>query len=172
MFFTHSGRLTTKCDVYSFGVVLLEIISGRRALERDRIGSEQNLVEWARPYLCDRRKVFRVMDTTMEGQYPQKGAYIAAAIAYQCTSDAKSRPSMAEVVSALERIPVKRQNQSSNTSSEAPSPGHMSPANMSPARQSRKPPSSNIRDTSATPLPPPMVSQIRGKQEEDVRLHR
>lgn len=171
MFRAHAGRLTTKCDVYSFGVVLLEIISGRRALERDRIGSEQNLVEWARPYLCDRRKVFRVMDTSMEGQYPQKGAYIAAAIAYQCTSDAKSRPSMAEVVSALERIPAKRQNHPSNTNSEAPSPAHMSP-NMSPARQSKKPPSPNISDTNGTPLPPPVVSRISSKHEEDVGLHR
>uniref|UniRef100_A0A7N0V191 non-specific serine/threonine protein kinase n=1 Tax=Kalanchoe fedtschenkoi TaxID=63787 RepID=A0A7N0V191_KALFE len=161
-----TGRLTTKCDVYSFGVVLLEIISGRRALEKDRVGSEQNLVEWARPYLCDRRKVFRVMDTSMEGQYPQKGAYIAAAIAYECTSDAKSRPTMAEVVSALERIPAKKQNFTSN--SDPPSPAH-----MSPARHSRKPSSPNARDSTGSPLPPPpMVSRVSSKHEEDSRLHR
>ncbi|KAL9667958.1 hypothetical protein QQ045_002328 [Rhodiola kirilowii] len=167
-----TGRLTTKCDVYSFGVVLLEIISGRRALERNRIGSEQNLVEWARPYLCDRRKVFRVMDTSMEGQYPQKGAYIAAAIAYQCTGDAKSRPSMSEVVSALERIPAKKHNFTSNTSSEAPSPAHMSPACMSPARYSSKPSSPKSRNTSGSPLPPPVVSRISCKQDEYFRVHR
>ncbi|KAG6599064.1 putative serine/threonine-protein kinase PBL3, partial [Cucurbita argyrosperma subsp. sororia] len=43
-----TGRLTSKSDVYSFGVVLLELLSGLRA--------EDNLVEWATPYLGDKRR--------------------------------------------------------------------------------------------------------------------
>lgn len=41
-----TGQLTTKSDVYSFGVVLLEIISGRRAIDVARPTGEQNLVSW------------------------------------------------------------------------------------------------------------------------------
>uniref|UniRef100_A0A0D6R2J0 non-specific serine/threonine protein kinase n=1 Tax=Araucaria cunninghamii TaxID=56994 RepID=A0A0D6R2J0_ARACU len=100
-----TGRLTAKSDVYSFGVVLLELLSGRRAVEKNKPGIEQNLVEWARPYLSDKRKLFRVMDTRLEGQYSMKGAHKAAGLAMQCLSnEAKHRPLMKEVVETLEQL--------------------------------------------------------------------
>ncbi|XP_047318595.1 probable serine/threonine-protein kinase PBL3 [Impatiens glandulifera] len=100
-----TGRLTAKSDVYSFGVVLLELLSGRRAVDSTRIGVEHNLVEWAMPYLGDKRKLFRIMDTKLEGQYPQKGAFMAASLALQCLkSEAKARPKMSQVLATLEEI--------------------------------------------------------------------
>ncbi|RWW27961.1 hypothetical protein GW17_00007585, partial [Ensete ventricosum] len=41
-----TGQLTVKSDVYSFGVVLLELITGRRAVESTKSHTEQNLVSW------------------------------------------------------------------------------------------------------------------------------
>lgn len=41
-----SGKLTLKSDVYSFGVVLLELITGRMAIDSTRLQGEQNLVNW------------------------------------------------------------------------------------------------------------------------------
>lgn len=41
-----TGQLTFKSDIYSFGVVLLEIITGRKAIDETRSGTEQNLVAW------------------------------------------------------------------------------------------------------------------------------
>lgn len=103
--YLRTGRLTTKSDVYSFGVVLLELLSGCRAVDQRKIGVEQNLVEWAKPYLRDRRKLFRIMDTKLEGQYSQKGAFTAASLALQCLSkEAKARPPMSEVLAALEQL--------------------------------------------------------------------
>ncbi|KAL0327192.1 UNVERIFIED_CONTAM: putative serine/threonine-protein kinase PBL3 [Sesamum angustifolium] len=67
-----TGRLTTKSDVYSFGVVMLELLSGRRAVDKTKVGVEQNLVEWARPYMGDKRKLFRIMDTKLEGNTLRK----------------------------------------------------------------------------------------------------
>lgn len=100
-----TGRLTAKSDVYSFGVVLLELLSGRRALDKQKIGIEQDLVEWAKPYLGDKRKLFRIMDTKLEGQYPQKGAYTAASLASQCLNiEPKTRPKMSEILSSLEEL--------------------------------------------------------------------
>jgi serine/threonine-protein kinase PBS1 len=40
-----TGQLTTKSDVYSFGVVLLELITGRRAIDNSR-QRQSNLVAW------------------------------------------------------------------------------------------------------------------------------
>lgn len=44
--YAQTGKLTTKSDVYSFGVVLLEIISGRRAIDSKKPPEEENLVAW------------------------------------------------------------------------------------------------------------------------------
>ncbi|KAG6429685.1 hypothetical protein SASPL_107737 [Salvia splendens] len=100
-----AGRLTAKSDVYSFGVVMLELLSGRRAVDKTKVGVEQNLVDWAKPYMGDKRKLFRIMDIKLEGQYPQKAAFTAATIAVQCLShEAKQRPRMAEVLAKLEEL--------------------------------------------------------------------
>lgn len=44
--YARTGQLTVKSDVYSFGVVLLELITGRRAIDTTRPTEEQNLVAW------------------------------------------------------------------------------------------------------------------------------
>ncbi|KAL6661308.1 hypothetical protein ACP70R_000692 [Stipagrostis hirtigluma subsp. patula] len=100
-----TGHLTAKSDVYSFGVVLLELLSGRQSVDRARRPREQSLVDWARPYLKKPNKLYRVMDQAMECQYSCKGAERAAMVAYKCLSqNPKSRPTMREVVQALEPI--------------------------------------------------------------------
>ncbi|XP_065874759.1 probable serine/threonine-protein kinase PBL18 [Euphorbia lathyris] len=109
-----TGKLTAKCDVYSFGIVLLELLTGRRALDKTKIGIEQNLVDWAKPYLSDRRKLYRIMDTNLQGQYPQREAFMVALLASHCISDPKLRPTMSEVLSILEDLP--RANAKSGTS--------------------------------------------------------
>ncbi|XP_009772475.1 receptor-like cytoplasmic kinase 176 [Nicotiana tabacum] len=100
-----TGHLTAKSDVYSFGVVLLEILSGKKAIDKNRPTGEHNLVEWAKPYLTNKRRVFRVLDSRLEGQYLLNRAIKVANLAVQCLSmDPKSRPTMDEVVTALEQL--------------------------------------------------------------------
>lgn len=41
-----TGQITKMSDVYSFGVVLLELITGRRAIDLNRPKREQHLVHW------------------------------------------------------------------------------------------------------------------------------
>ncbi|KAM0000694.1 putative protein kinase RLK-Pelle-RLCK-VIIa-2 family [Helianthus debilis subsp. tardiflorus] len=97
-----TGHLTSKSDVYSFGVVLLEILTGRRSMDKKRPSGEQNLVMWARPYLADKRKVYQLVDPRLELNYSVKGVQKVAQIAYNCLSrDSKARPSMDEVVKSL-----------------------------------------------------------------------
>ncbi|TYI87552.1 hypothetical protein E1A91_D04G142600v1 [Gossypium mustelinum] len=100
-----TGHLTAKSDIYSFGVVLLEMLSGRRAIDKNRPSGEHNLVDWAKPYLTNKRKIFRVLDTRLQGQYSLNRAQKAANLALQClAAEPKLRPSMDEVVKALEQL--------------------------------------------------------------------
>lgn len=99
-----TGHLTPKSDIYSFGTVLLELLTGRRVIDKNRPNGEQKLVEWAKPYL-NKRKIFRVMDPRIEGQYSQDHALKAANLALKCLSmEAKQRPNMIEVVKELEKL--------------------------------------------------------------------
>lgn len=100
-----TGHLTSKSDVYSFGVVLLEIMTGRRSMDKNRPNGEHNLVEWARPYLVERRRFYRLIDPRLEGNFSIKGAQKAAHLAQRCLSrDPKVRPLMSEVVEALKPL--------------------------------------------------------------------
>ncbi|KAF5749021.1 putative Protein kinase APK1B chloroplast precursor [Tripterygium wilfordii] len=100
------GHLTSKSDVYSFGVVLLEMMTGRRSMDKNRPNGEHNLVEWARPHLGDRRSFYRLLDPRLEGHFSIKGAQKAAQLAIQCLSrDPKTRPRMSEVVDTLKPLP-------------------------------------------------------------------
>eukprot|EP00250_Pteridium_aquilinum_P014290 c21895_g2_i1 orf=519-1922(+) len=100
-----TGHLSTKSDVYSFGVVLLEMLTGKRSMDKTRPNGEHHLAEWARPYLSDRRKLLRIIDPRLEGHYSVKGAQKAGQLAYRCLNrDSKMRPSMNDVVEILDQI--------------------------------------------------------------------
>lgn len=91
--------------MYSFGVVLLEMLTGRRSMDKNRPSGEQNLVEWARPYLNDKRKLYRLIDPRLEGHYSVKGAQKAAILSHHCLSrDPKLRPLMGDVVDTLKPL--------------------------------------------------------------------
>ncbi|OVA18209.1 Protein kinase domain [Macleaya cordata] len=97
-----TGQLTLKSDVYSFGVVLLEIITGRKAIDNSKAAKEQNLVAWARPLFKDRRKFPQMADPALQGQYPVRGLYQALAVAAMCVQEQPTmRPLIADVVTAL-----------------------------------------------------------------------
>ncbi|KAI9389519.1 hypothetical protein POPTR_008G056400v4 [Populus trichocarpa] len=126
-----TGHLTAKSDVYSFGVVLLEMLSGRRAIDKNRPSKEQYLVEWARPYLSSKRRIFQVMDARIQGQYSSSDALKAANLAIQCLSaEPRYRPNMEEVVKALEQLHNSNNNDGSRGSrGEIPRRVHRSSSN-------------------------------------------
>ncbi|KAA8522664.1 hypothetical protein F0562_009174 [Nyssa sinensis] len=107
-----TGHLTARSDVYGFGVVLLEMLIGRRAMDKSRPSREHNLVEWARPLLNHNKKLLRILDPRMEGQYSSKTATKVAHLAYQCLSqNPKGRPVMSQVVEILETLQTQEGSQ-------------------------------------------------------------
>lgn len=100
-----TGHLYVRSDVYGFGVVLLEMLTGIRALDTNRPSGEQNLVEWAKPSLSDKKKLKKIMDPRLIEKYPMKGALQVAQLILTCLeSDPKIRPSMEIVLEELEKI--------------------------------------------------------------------
>ncbi|KAK1263319.1 putative receptor-like protein kinase [Acorus gramineus] len=100
-----TGHLTASSDVYSFGVVLLELLTGRKSLEKSRPPREQNLIEWATPMLSEKKRLTNIIDPKLEGDYPSKGIHKAAMLAYHCLNrNPKARPLMRDIVDALEPL--------------------------------------------------------------------
>ncbi|XP_027176643.1 probable serine/threonine-protein kinase PBL7 [Coffea eugenioides] len=106
-----TGQLTLKSDVYSFGVVLLEIITGRKAIENSKTAGEHNLVAWARPLINDRKKFSQMADPMLQGQYPMRGLYQALSVAAMCVQEQPNmRPVIADVVTALSYLASQKYN--------------------------------------------------------------
>ncbi|XP_073009975.1 probable serine/threonine-protein kinase PBL17 [Typha latifolia] len=100
-----TGHLSARSDVYGFGVVLLEMLIGRRAMDKNRPAREHNLVEWARPLLVRSGKVLKIIDQRMEGQYSSRSVEKVAKLTYDCLSqNPKGRPTMTQVVEIFEDL--------------------------------------------------------------------
>ncbi|KAH8976308.1 hypothetical protein BDL97_01G207800 [Sphagnum fallax] len=93
-------RVHDKTDVYSFGVVLLELITGRKPIER-RPEGETNLIAWARPLLVE-KNLDKLVDLRLGSTYNgcQMQAMIsAAALCVQQSS--QHRPQISQVLKML-----------------------------------------------------------------------
>ncbi|KQK07863.1 probable serine/threonine-protein kinase PBL25 [Brachypodium distachyon] len=97
-----TGQLTIKTDVYSFGVFLLELITGKRAVDSARPGRDQILINWAKPMIRDRRRYHELVDPLLRGEYAERDLSQAVGVAAMCLEEEDSvRPYMSDAVVAL-----------------------------------------------------------------------
>ncbi|KAL4342029.1 hypothetical protein GQ457_06G043770 [Hibiscus cannabinus] len=95
-YFMH-GIVDEKIDVFAFGVLLLEIITGRRAVD----SAKQSLVIWATP-LLERKEVRELVDPGLGDGYDPSEMKRAMLTASMCINHtARMRPSMIRVVELL-----------------------------------------------------------------------
>ncbi|GJS72456.1 probable serine/threonine-protein kinase PBL3 isoform X1 [Tanacetum coccineum] len=101
---THVSTRVVGTSGYAAPEYVATVLSGRRAIADER-GVEETLVEWVKPFLCDNRGVFRIMDARLGGRHSKKGAQAVATLALKCLhKDPKQRPTMTEVIASLEEI--------------------------------------------------------------------
>ncbi|KAL1210210.1 Receptor-like cytosolic serine/threonine-protein kinase RBK2 [Cardamine amara subsp. amara] len=95
-YLTH-GIVDEKTDVFALGVLLLELVTGRRALDYSR----QSLVLWAKP-LMKKNKIRELIDPSLADDYERreiKLVLLAASLSIQESSI--ERPEMSQVVEIL-----------------------------------------------------------------------
>lgn len=96
------GKLTDKSDVYAFGVVLLELLIGRKPVEKMSPSQCQSIVTWAMPQLTDRSKLPNIVDPVIRNTMDLKHLYQVAAVAVLCVQPEPSyRPLITDVLHSL-----------------------------------------------------------------------
>ncbi|KAL2346676.1 hypothetical protein Fmac_000676 [Flemingia macrophylla] len=96
------GKLSDKSDVYAFGVVLLELLLGRKPVEKLAPAQCQSIVTWAMPQLTDRSKLPNIVDPVIKHTMDPKHLYQVAAVAVLCVQPEPSyRPLITDVLHSL-----------------------------------------------------------------------
>ncbi|KAF3330299.1 receptor-like cytosolic serine/threonine-protein kinase RBK2 [Carex littledalei] len=92
------GIVNEKSDIYAFGVVLLELLSGRRAVD---FSSKQSIVLWAKPLLDD-DQITDIIDPSLGGVYNMDQVRRVICAAHLCIQHSPTlRPSMSQVLKIL-----------------------------------------------------------------------
>ncbi|KAG7997573.1 hypothetical protein I3843_01G218000 [Carya illinoinensis] len=100
--YAQSGQITEKADVYSFGVVLVELVTGRKAVDLNRPKGQQCLTEWARP-LLEEYAIQELIDPRLGNNYSENEVYCMLHAASLCIRrDPHYRPRMSQVLRILE----------------------------------------------------------------------
>ncbi|XP_012855559.1 PREDICTED: putative receptor-like protein kinase At5g39000 isoform X2 [Erythranthe guttata] len=100
--YVNTGKLTIKSDIYAFGVMLLEVLSGRSAMDPRAAEDEQVLTKWARENISN-GNLYQIIASNLRGEITDDSLKAFVEVAERCLHDEpKKRPTMAQVVFQLE----------------------------------------------------------------------
>ncbi|CAN6177299.1 unnamed protein product [Urochloa humidicola] len=95
------GKVSGACDVYSFGILLLELVSGRKPIERLPSGAKRTITEWAEPLIA-RGRLGDLVDPRLRGAFDAGELARAVECAALCVQgEPEKRPDMRQVVRIL-----------------------------------------------------------------------
>ncbi|KAL4182093.1 hypothetical protein AMTRI_Chr12g274220 [Amborella trichopoda] len=106
------GKVSESCDVYSYGILLLEIVTGKKPIEKLPGGLKKTITEWAEP-LIEKGKFHELVDPKLRGNYEESELKRAIHVAGLCVQgDPEKRPNMRVVVETLKGWGIKEKEMS------------------------------------------------------------
>ncbi|XP_012085845.1 receptor-like kinase TMK4 [Jatropha curcas] len=125
--YAETGRVTRKVDVFAFGAILMEMITGRKAIDNTREEEgwmHMHLVTWFRGVLMNKQNILNVIDQSLNpDEETLKSICKVVELAEHCTSDnPRRRPDIAHVVMVLAPLveqwkPTSQEEEDQHTSS-------------------------------------------------------
>ncbi|CAO2826011.1 unnamed protein product [Amaranthus hypochondriacus] len=100
------GRITTKVDVFSFGVILMEMITGRKALDETQPEDSVHLVTWFRRVSINKDAFLKAIDPTidLDEETLASVSTVAELAGHCCAREPNQRPDMGHVVNVLSSL--------------------------------------------------------------------
>lgn len=102
----YTMNITEKSDVYSYGVVLLEILTGRTAVQ-PQTAEGQHIVEWVKKKMSSYEPAMKVLDSKLQGlsdQMVQEMLQTLGIAMFCVNSSPGERSTMKEVVALLMEV--------------------------------------------------------------------
>ncbi|KAL9316392.1 hypothetical protein ACSQ67_017393 [Phaseolus vulgaris] len=101
-----TGRVTTKVDVFSFGVILMEVITGRKALDETQPEDSMHLVTWFRRMSINKDSFRKAIDSAIDlNEETLASIHTVAELAgHCCAREPYQRPDMGHAVNVLSSL--------------------------------------------------------------------
>ncbi|KAE9602400.1 hypothetical protein Lal_00050146 [Lupinus albus] len=103
------GKVSESCDVFSFGILLLELVTGRKPIEKLPGGVKRTITQWAEPFIT-KGKFRDMVDPKLRGNFDENQVIQTINVAALCVqSEAEKRPNMKQVVNLLKGYEADRE---------------------------------------------------------------
>lgn len=101
-----TGRVTTKVDVFSFGVILMELITGRKALDETQPEESMHLVTWFRRMFLNKDAFRKAIDPTidLDEETLANISTVSELAGHCCAREPHQRPDMGHTVNVLSSL--------------------------------------------------------------------
>ncbi|XP_022726507.1 receptor-like kinase TMK3 [Durio zibethinus] len=101
-----TGRVTTKVDVFSFGVILMELITGRKALDETQPEDSLHLVTWFRRMYLNKDTFRKAIDETIQLDEETLASIstVSELAGHCCAREPYQRPDMSHAVNVLSSL--------------------------------------------------------------------